>query len=116
MINLSDQAIIDLRKIRERIAEQDLDLAIRMVDKILDKCERLARHPNMGRPGREPETRELSVNPWIVVYRQVFRTSKDDEAKLGLDNEYVAFDDENDDEAQIEILEVWHSRQDRSEP
>jgi toxin ParE1/3/4 len=38
---------------------------------ILDSVERLAEHPHLGHPGREPETRELIVagTPYIIPYR-----------------------------------------------
>jgi plasmid stabilization system protein ParE len=38
---------------------------------ILLSVDRLAEHPHLGRPGREPETRELIVagTPYTIAYR-----------------------------------------------
>jgi plasmid stabilization system protein ParE len=70
MIILSNRALRDLRRIREEIEFHDPELAARKIDEIMDACERLVRRPFMGRRGREEKTRELSVNPWIVVYQE----------------------------------------------
>jgi toxin ParE1/3/4 len=42
-----------------------------MVERIYDSVGLLARHPEIGRPGRVPGTRELIVSgsPYIVPYR-----------------------------------------------
>lgn len=41
-----------------------------MAVRVQDAVENLIEHPNLGRPGRLPETRELVVSgtPFIVVY------------------------------------------------
>jgi toxin ParE1/3/4 len=67
----SETAIANLVEIRKYI-EQDKPVAARRVaQRILDCVERLAEHPHLGRPGREPETRELIVagTPYIIPYR-----------------------------------------------
>jgi toxin ParE1/3/4 len=54
------------------LIEQDQPAAARRVaQRILISVERLARHPHLGRPGREPETREFIVagTPYIIPYR-----------------------------------------------
>jgi toxin ParE1/3/4 len=39
--------------------------------RIFDGVESLRTHPNMGRPGRKPNTRELNIPklPFVVIYR-----------------------------------------------
>ena len=55
----------------EHIARDDPDAAVRIVNLIFDRVERLAAFPASGRPGRVPGTRELvvSATPFIVAYR-----------------------------------------------
>jgi addiction module RelE/StbE family toxin len=53
---------------------------------VLDRIERLATHPGMGRPGEVRGTRELVCPPYVVVYR---------------------YTDEI-----VEILYIWHGAQD----
>jgi toxin ParE1/3/4 len=64
-------ALRDLEAIGDYIARDKPDAAARVVTRILDQCELLATHPELGRPGRVPETRELVVadTPFIVPYR-----------------------------------------------
>ena len=67
----SGTAIANLVEIR-RYIERDQPTAARwMAQRILASVERLAKHPHLGRPGREPETRELIVagTPYIIAYR-----------------------------------------------
>jgi plasmid stabilization system protein ParE len=69
------------------IAERDPAAARRTAARILTAIDRLGRHPNLGRPGRVPGTRELVVprTPYIVPYRvkgdtvqilRIFHTSR----------------------------------------
>lgn len=53
------------------IAERNPAAARRTAIRILTAIDRLARHPNLGRPGRVPDTRELVVpgTPYLVPYR-----------------------------------------------
>ena len=63
-------ALHDLRHLHEYIAEDNPSAANRMVARIQDATQRLKNHPQMGRPGRVPGTRELVIagSPYIVVY------------------------------------------------
>ena len=54
--------------------------------KVIDRIERLATLPGLGRPGEVKGTRELVVPPYVIVYR--------------LREEIV------------EILHIWHGAQD----
>lgn len=66
------KAIQDLDSLRAYIAEESPANAQRVVLRILhDVEELLPGHPEMGRPGRVPGTRELVVprTPYIVPYR-----------------------------------------------
>ena len=66
----SRTAIANLEQIRQYI-EHDQPAARRVAQRILVSVERLCRQPNLGRPGREPDTRELIVagTPYIIPYR-----------------------------------------------
>jgi toxin ParE1/3/4 len=67
----TETAIANLIEIRKYI-EQDQPVAARRVaQRILASVKHLAKHPHLGRPGREPETRELIVagTPYIIPYR-----------------------------------------------
>jgi toxin ParE1/3/4 len=67
----SEKAISNLTEIRQFIERDQPAAARRVAQRILASVERLAEHPHLGRPGREPETRELIVagTPCIVPYR-----------------------------------------------
>ena len=54
-------ALRDLEAIGDYIARDNPAAAARVVTDILDRTDRLAKHPHIGRPGRVPETRELVV-------------------------------------------------------
>lgn len=66
----SRRAIADLVGIRQYIEQDQPEAARRVAERILRSAERLAKHAHLGRPGREPETRELVVggSPYIVCY------------------------------------------------
>ncbi|MGH9495442.1 MAG: type II toxin-antitoxin system RelE/ParE family toxin [Candidatus Sulfotelmatobacter sp.] len=51
--------------------EKSEDAADTMLDHILTAAELLQRNPEMGRPGRIPTTRELSLKPlpFLMAYR-----------------------------------------------
>lgn len=55
----------------EWIAERDPWTAIDVGEAVHAAIERLADHPEIGRPGRVPGTRELMVvgTPYVIVYR-----------------------------------------------
>ncbi len=66
------KAIQDLDSLRAYIAEESPAGAQRVVLRILHDVEDLLpNHPQMGRPGRVPGTRELVIprTPYIVPYR-----------------------------------------------
>lgn len=68
----SPQAVADLASLRAYIAEDNKAAAPRVVLHIIRNIERLlSEHPDMGRPGRVPGTRELVIpqTPYIVPYR-----------------------------------------------
>jgi toxin ParE1/3/4 len=68
----SPEAIDDLVSLRAFIAEDNPAAAERVALHIVRNVEEfLVRHPEMGRPGRVPGTRELVVprTPYIVPYR-----------------------------------------------
>lgn len=53
------------------IAEHNPVAAVEAGDRIMQHIDHLNGNPAMGKPGRQPGTRELVVphSPWIVVYR-----------------------------------------------
>jgi len=53
---------------------------------VIDRIERLAGFPGLGRAGEVPGTRELVISPYVVVYRST--------------------------EEVVEILFLWHGAQD----
>jgi toxin ParE1/3/4 len=64
-------ALRDLDALGDYIAGDDPAAATRIVTRIFDQTDRLAKHPHIGRPGRVPGTRELVIKdtPYIVPYR-----------------------------------------------
>jgi toxin ParE1/3/4 len=64
------KALGDLREAGAYIAEDNLQAAEKIADRVREAVEYLLEHPNMGRPGRLPNTRELVISgtPFIVVY------------------------------------------------
>ena len=69
-VRLSDKAEADLDHIHRHISEQNPAAADRIVDAILSTAYHLESFPLLGRPGREEDTRELSVprTPYFIVY------------------------------------------------
>ncbi len=64
-------AINDLKEAGEFIALDSPQAAERMAERVKEAVEYLMEFPNMGRPGRVSEIRELVVSgtPFIVIYR-----------------------------------------------
>jgi addiction module RelE/StbE family toxin len=64
------RATWDLAQIRSYIARDNPPAAARIAARIRQAVARLTDHPNLGRPGREPGTRELVVTRtrYIVAY------------------------------------------------
>jgi len=69
-------ALDDLDAAGEFIARDNPEAAGRVLKRIWDAVQLLAEHPDAGRPGRVPGTRELVVadTPFIIPYRVVQRT------------------------------------------
>jgi addiction module RelE/StbE family toxin len=63
-------ALDDLESARRYIAEYNPRAASRVHAAIVTSVGRLANHPNLGRPGRVGDTRELVIprTPYIVAY------------------------------------------------
>jgi toxin ParE1/3/4 len=59
----------DLESIYDYIARDNSDAATEVARRITSAIEGLKRHPEMGRRGRAPGTRELISIPYIVTYR-----------------------------------------------
>ena len=63
-------AILSLERARAYIAQDNPTAAQRVYERILSAVRNLADMPNMGRPGRVEDTRELVVvnTPYILAY------------------------------------------------
>jgi toxin ParE1/3/4 len=59
----------DLESLHSYVAEGNHDAAAATVERILSGIDALRRHPQMGRVGRLPRTRELITPPYVVAYR-----------------------------------------------
>ena len=66
----SEPALADLVEIRRYIAEDNPAAARRVAERIKAAVRQLATYPHLGRPGREPGTRELAIpgTPYVVPY------------------------------------------------
>lgn len=66
-----EEALDDLQRIFDWIAQDNPTAAARLIARIFDKAERLAppELSHMGRPGLVEGTRELLEGPYIIVYR-----------------------------------------------
>ncbi len=66
----SRPALLDLKAAGVFIARDDQNAALCMGQRVREAVEYLAGHPNMGRPGRVAQTRELVISgtPFIVIY------------------------------------------------
>ena len=55
----------------EYLAQDNADAADNVAERILSAIEALDHHPQMGRSGRVPRTRELVItgSPFVVAYR-----------------------------------------------
>ena len=59
----------DRKAIREYIAEDNLNAALYLDEQLEFKAGQLLSHPDLGRPGRIPGTRELVAHPnYILIY------------------------------------------------
>lgn len=64
-------ALSDLTNAYEYIKQDSPGSAKAVAERIMKSIDMLAEHPEIGRPGRVEETREIVVShsPFIVVYR-----------------------------------------------
>ena len=69
IIGWAPTALRDLESLHEYMAEDNPPAAAATVERILSGIEALSRHPDMGHKGRVPDTRELIISPYIVLYR-----------------------------------------------
>jgi toxin ParE1/3/4 len=70
-VRWTQPAVADLTGIFEYLSEhQSSDLAERVIRTLFEAAESLGAMPKKGRPGREPDTRELVIQryPYIVFY------------------------------------------------
>lgn len=70
-VKLTQSAERDLEDIEDYIGRDNPAAAIDTVLRVVDLLGNLADNPNMGRPGRVPNTRELVIadSPFIAPYR-----------------------------------------------
>jgi len=63
-------ALSDLASAGEFIAEEAPEAAARMAVRVCEAVEYLREHPNLGRPGRLRDTKEMVIagTPFIAVY------------------------------------------------
>lgn len=61
----------DLEAIQDYIAQENPMVAGRLVATIRQRVQQLQEHPQLGRPGRVPGTRELVIGgtPYVAPYR-----------------------------------------------
>ena len=69
IIRWTATALRDIESLHAYIAEDSLAAAAETVERILSGIDALARHPELGRRGRVPGTRELIISPYVVAYR-----------------------------------------------
>ena len=64
-------AVDDREQIFDFIGANNVEAALTIDDRILEAIENLAHFPQMGRPGRASETRELVISdtPYIAAYQ-----------------------------------------------
>jgi len=67
---LTAQAVADLRSIRSYVSQDSPRAADRLGRQLVEACETLTTHPNRGRQGLEPGTREyVAISPYVIAYR-----------------------------------------------
>ena len=65
----SRPAAADRREIRSWIAQDNPAAALRLDQRLSEAAQHLVDHPDLGRPGRLPGTRELVIHQnYILVY------------------------------------------------
>jgi toxin ParE1/3/4 len=86
LIRWTTEASDQLEAAVKHIQQDDPTAARNVVQALIERIEQLATFPGLGRPGEVTGTRELIVEPYVVVYRST--------------------------EEIIEILYIWHGAQD----
>jgi len=69
IIRWTQTALSDLESLHAYISRDNPTAADAEVEKILAGIEALSQHPEMGRGGRVPGTRELVAPPFVIAYR-----------------------------------------------
>lgn len=71
MIEWTDLADADAGAIFDHVILDDSRTAEEIIKRVIAATNRLAQFPDIGRPGREPGTRELILPrlPYIIIYR-----------------------------------------------
>jgi len=85
-IRWTTEASDQLEAAVKHIQEDNPTAARNVAQAVIDRIERLAAFPGLGRPGEVKGTRELVSPPYVVVYRST--------------------------EEIVEILHIWHGAQD----
>ena len=67
-INWSPRAARQLWSVWEYIAADNSEVADRVIVRIREAVYMLTVHPQLGRPGRFRNRRELVVDSWVVIY------------------------------------------------
>lgn len=93
LVRWTRPALTDLIETQRFIAKENPDASSVVAQRLWDAAQSLVSHPQIGRPGRVPGTRELPVprTPYLIIYR--IRQEA------------------------VEIIRLWHGRRDyRVEP
>ncbi len=61
----------DLEEIWLYVAQDNVDAADRLIDRLSERCQLLSYHPQAGfqRPDIAPECRQLIVDDYVILYR-----------------------------------------------
>ena len=85
----SDAALDDLHRITAYIAANNVEIAERFANRLVDLAESLRNMPGKGRPVKGwPEVRVIVLSPYLIFYR---------------------FDEQ---ECKVEVLRFWHGARD----
>jgi len=69
MVRWTPTSLRDLDALHSYISEDNATAALAVGETLLKGIAALARHPDMGRTGRVPATRELVMPPYVIAYR-----------------------------------------------
>jgi toxin ParE1/3/4 len=79
-VDLSSPALADIANIHAYIASDSPRGARRVVQRVRQTLSLLANHPFIGRPGADPDTREIPV--WSLPYVIVYEVREDQNAVM----------------------------------